>query len=74
MPISDVWELNTLSFVIRFWIEEPATETRPAECRGYVLRVPAGGEPGDKHYVKNLAEAQAFLAAWLRELGADCQE
>lgn len=43
MPATDVWELNTQSFVIRLWIEEPATETRKATWRGHITHVPTTG-------------------------------
>ncbi len=41
MPTADVWELNTQSFLIRLWIEEPATETRKATWRGHITHIPS---------------------------------
>jgi hypothetical protein len=43
VPTADVWELNTQSFLIRLWIEEPATESRNATWRGHITHVAPEG-------------------------------
>jgi hypothetical protein len=46
VPTNDVWEINTRSFVIRLWIEEPATESQKATWRGYISHVGPEGALG----------------------------
>lgn len=53
------------SFIIRVWIEEPATESQPAVWRGHVTHVPSGA----RKYIQNLNEIAVIIAPYLVELG-----
>lgn len=86
MPTADVWELNTQSFLIRLWIEEPATATHKATWRGHITHIPSVAvspegraidpsaqtlAPGTRRYVQSLSDIAEFLAAFLRQMDVE---
>lgn len=64
---SDMWELNTQSFVIRLWLEEPGSADRPAVWRGHITHALTGS----RRYVDSLAQITAFISIYLREMGVE---
>lgn len=55
------------SFIIRVWIEEPATESQPAVWRGHVTHVPSGA----RKYIQDLHEIASIIAPYLADLGVN---
>lgn len=58
----DVWEWNTVSFVVRIWLEEPDRGV----WRGHITNV----EGGTRRYVEDFNQLNEFIAGYLREMGA----
>jgi len=56
-------EAGLLSFVVRLWKEESASEERQTSWRGHITPVPNG----KRHYFSDLNEILAFIAAHLEE-------
>ncbi|MCU0507058.1 MAG: hypothetical protein MUC34_01435 [Anaerolineae bacterium] len=59
----DIWEWNTLSFVVRIWLEEPGGSA----WRGHITHV----ESGTRRYVDDFSQLNDFIAGYLREKGVD---
>ncbi len=55
------------SFIIRVWIEEPATETQSAIWRGHVTHVPSG----TRTHIQDLNQIASIIAPYLIELGVN---
>ncbi len=68
--IMNVPDAINQSFIIRIWIEEPATESRPAVWRGHVTHVPSG----DRKYIQDLSQIASIIAPYLIELGVDIRD
>jgi len=58
------------SFIIRIWIEVPASETHPAVWRGHVTHVPTGA----RKYIGDLRQIAKIIAPYLSELGVEVPE
>jgi hypothetical protein len=61
----DLLEFNTHSFIVKIWLEEPATKSRRATWRGHITHVPSG----ERRYLKNLWQIAAFIAPYLIAMG-----
>jgi hypothetical protein len=57
-------ESQVRSFVVRIWLEEPASAMRGAVWRGHITHVPSGR----RRYVTHLDEITAFIAGYLAEM------
>lgn len=55
------------SFIIKIWIEEPATKSQPAVWRGHVTHVPSG----TRKYIQDLSQIATIIAPYVIALGAD---
>jgi hypothetical protein len=55
-----------LSFIVRIWVEETAAEAESVVWRGVIIHVPSG----TRQYVQDLADATAFIEAYLDQLTA----
>jgi hypothetical protein len=64
-PTKDLFEDETLtathSFILKFWLEEPPTETTKAIWRGRLTHVPSNTQI----YVKNMEELIAFINLYI---------
>jgi len=67
MQGSEIWELNTQSFVVRIWCEE-AGAGAPAVWRGHITHVSSG----NRRHIDDLMQITAFVAGYLRDMGVDC--
>jgi len=54
------------SFIVKVWTEEAADEAGQGVWRGHITHVPSG----DRRYIKGLDEIAAFIARYLKEMGA----
>ncbi len=66
VPTADVWELNTQSFLIRLWIEEPATATHKAIWRGHITHIPPIAVPPEGRGIDPSAQTPLTLAPGTR--------
>ncbi len=57
-------EPNSLSFLIRIWIEE-AGEQAGAQWRGHITPIP----DGNRHYIHNLRDVDDVILPYLESLG-----
>jgi hypothetical protein len=55
-------ESSLLSFVVRIWKEDSATEEQQASWRGHITPVP----DGDRHYFKSIFEIPDLIVAHLK--------
>ncbi|MCB8983631.1 MAG: hypothetical protein H6659_07390 [Ardenticatenaceae bacterium] len=55
------------SFIIRVWIEEPASNDHPAVWRGHITHVPTGR----RKYIRDLHQIAQIIAPYLSELGVE---
>jgi hypothetical protein len=62
----DAAELTIVSFVVRLWIEEAASQRRSALWRGHITHVASGEQ---RHFTR-LYDVSAFIAPYLERLGA----
>jgi hypothetical protein len=53
------------SFIIKIWLEEPATAAAPATWRGHITHVPSQ----TRRYLKDLPEIMVFVVPYLEEMG-----
>ena len=58
-------ELNTHSFIVKIWLEEPAEGGQQAKWRGHITDVPGG----ERRYLKDLSEIVAFIVPYLVSMG-----
>jgi hypothetical protein len=56
-----LFEANTQVFIVRIWLEPRDIENATAEWRGVIEHLPTG----ERRYVKDLGELQAFMATYL---------
>ncbi|MBL8166372.1 MAG: hypothetical protein JNJ61_30585 [Anaerolineae bacterium] len=63
----DPFPLDTTSFVVKVWLEQPAEAGSAAVWRGHITHVPSG----TRRYVKNLSEVTDFIVPYLKEMGVD---
>jgi hypothetical protein len=63
----DPFPLDTTSFVVKVWLEQPAESGSDAVWRGHITHVPSG----TRRYVKNLSEITEFIVPYLRDMGVD---
>ena len=59
----DLSESYTHSFVVKIWLEDEAQ----VRWRGHITHVPGG----ERRYVDDLSEIQAFIAPYLEEMGVE---
>lgn len=52
----------TQSFVIRVWVEEPASESTPARWRGHITHIPSG----ERRYFDSLVDMTGFVIDYLQ--------
>jgi hypothetical protein len=60
---------TTLSFIVKIWIEELASDQHPALWRGYITHVPSQ----QRRYIQDLYEIVRFIAPNLVALGVATQ-
>lgn len=60
-------EPNTLSFIVKVWLEETAEEAGQATWRGHITHVPGG----ERRYLQDLDEITAFITPYLERMGAE---
>ena len=63
----DETESEAQSFIVRVWVEERAEEAGRGVWRGHITHVPGG----ERRYLKNLDEIQAFMAPYLERMGVN---
>jgi len=56
---------ETISFVIKIWLEETAEEAQGAVWRGHITHVPSG----ERRYLRDLDDITAFVASYLDGMG-----
>jgi hypothetical protein len=61
----DLVELNTHSFIVKIWLEEPADDDRKGRWRGHITHVPGG----ERRYLEGLGEIVAFIVPYLMSMG-----
>ncbi len=61
----DLIELNTNSFIVKIWLEEPAENHQMGKWRGHITHVPSG----ERRYLKSLGEIVAFIVPYLVSMG-----
>jgi hypothetical protein len=59
-------ESTTHSFVVKIWLEEEGDAVAPARWRGHITHVPSGR----RRYLSALSDIAAFIAPYLRHIGA----
>lgn len=65
-PLDDVGsELNIVSFVVRVWREDPASEEEKDIWRGHITRMP----DGIRHYFTDFDEIPAIMRDALKPTG-----
>ncbi len=55
----------THSFIVKIWLEEPASASRYAVWRGHITHVP----DGDHFYLQELDDLAAFVAPYVQHMG-----
>jgi hypothetical protein len=55
-------ESSLLSFVVRIWKEDPASEEQQPSWRGHITPVPGG----ERHYFKSIGEIPDLIVAHLK--------
>jgi hypothetical protein len=63
--LMDSFEHKVHSFIVKLWLEEPATKLRSATWRGHITHVPGG----PRRYVSELDQITAFIAPYLADMG-----
>ena len=58
-------EFKVHSFIIKMWLEEDATKNSETIWHGHITHVPSG----EKRYLKNLGEIEAFIEPYLKAMG-----
>ncbi len=66
-PASIVEESRRQSFIVRVWLEEPATRQRRATWRGRITHLPST----DSCYVSDLRRVLDFMALYLDRMGVE---
>lgn len=61
----DLIELNTHSFIVKVWLEEPGEDPHQGRWRGHITHVPGG----ERRYLKSLREILAFIVPYLSSMG-----
>ena len=57
----DAFDPRIHSFVIRIWLESPASDRKPGIWRGHITHIPSN----HKHYFQELDAITAFIARYL---------
>ena len=63
-------ESNTHVFVIKVWVEEQASAQHAGTWRGHITHVMSG----QREHLDQLAQVQAFMVPYLRQLGIQFPE
>jgi hypothetical protein len=61
----ELLESNTVSFIVKIWLEETAAESGQATWRGHVTHVSSG----ERRYLNDLDTLAAFIAPYLEARG-----
>lgn len=62
----DLSESNTLSFIVKVWLEDRSNAHHAATWRGHITHVPSGA----RRYIKSLSEIIDFMVPFLQALRA----
>jgi hypothetical protein len=57
----DPEQLESRSFIVKFWLEETVQESGRAVWRGHVTHVPSG----ERRYIREPSEIPAFISPYL---------
>ena len=55
------------SFIVKIWLQTPATRAAPATWSGQITHVPGG----ERRYLRNLNGVTAFIAPYLAAMGVN---
>ena len=61
----DELEPTSQSFIIKVWVEEPASAGSPGIWRGHITYVPSG----ERRYLRNLDDILDFISPHLEDMG-----
>jgi len=65
----DLPESNTLSFIVKVWLEDRSNPHHAATWRGHITHVPSGA----RRYIKSLGEIIDFIVPYLEALRAQVE-
>lgn len=60
-----MYESTSHSFIVRIWLEDPATRGRRAVWRGQITHV----DDGERRTVQHLGQIVAFITLYLNQMG-----
>jgi len=63
----DAFSKNTHAFIIKLWLEEPPTDSRPALWRGYI----AHAYHGERCYFQDMSVIEEFIKKYLEQWERD---